>query len=166
MYRQTDEDDSIQLPDPTQSFTGFDLRRRQCSKLNRVRTECGKCVDFLDIYSRRVILQYDCGPQRQIMHHFVAAFYLNVHEFFDLALRLNQLPNSENSQGLLKSEKNERCKVEIDRPISIWSNVAKLFGLVWYNRIFFSHLERYGFLSTRFYKLSINHYRMLLIIVS
>ncbi|KAG5899402.1 hypothetical protein JTB14_020224 [Gonioctena quinquepunctata] len=62
-------DHYIQLDDPTQCFNGSDLPRRLWSKLNRVRTGCGKCADSLHKWGRAESPQCDCGSPRQTIRH-------------------------------------------------------------------------------------------------
>ncbi|KAG5864939.1 hypothetical protein JTB14_027122 [Gonioctena quinquepunctata] len=65
---ETAGDHYIQLDDPTQCFNGSDLPRRPWSKLNRVRTGCGKCADSLHKWGRAESPQCDCGSPRQTKH--------------------------------------------------------------------------------------------------
>ncbi|KAG5871607.1 hypothetical protein JTB14_027363 [Gonioctena quinquepunctata] len=51
---------------------GSDLPRRLWSKLNRVRTGCGKCADSLHKWGRAESPQCDCGSPRQTIRHIIS----------------------------------------------------------------------------------------------
>ncbi|KAG5885110.1 hypothetical protein JTB14_017285 [Gonioctena quinquepunctata] len=69
---ETAGDHYIQLDDPTQCFNGSVLPRRLWSKLNRVRTGCGKCADSLHKWGRAESPQCDCGSPRQTIRHIIS----------------------------------------------------------------------------------------------
>ncbi|KAG5861564.1 hypothetical protein JTB14_035901 [Gonioctena quinquepunctata] len=72
IWAETAGDHYIQLDDPTQCFNRSDLPRRLWSKLNRVRTDCGKCADSLHKWGRAESPQCDCGSPRQTIRHIIS----------------------------------------------------------------------------------------------
>ncbi|KAG5863729.1 hypothetical protein JTB14_017930 [Gonioctena quinquepunctata] len=72
IWAETAGDHFIQLDYPTQCFKGSDLPHRLWSKLNRVRTGCGKCADSLHKWGRAESPQCDCGSPRQTIRHIIS----------------------------------------------------------------------------------------------
>ncbi|KAG5863991.1 hypothetical protein JTB14_034392 [Gonioctena quinquepunctata] len=72
IWAETAGDHYIQLDDSTQYFNRSDLPRRLWSKLNRVRTDCGKCADSLHKWGRAESPQCDCGSPRQTIRHIIS----------------------------------------------------------------------------------------------
>ncbi|KAG5861330.1 hypothetical protein JTB14_033244 [Gonioctena quinquepunctata] len=74
IWAETVGDHYIQLDDSTQCFNGSDLPRRPWSKLNRVRTGCGKCADSSHKWGRAESPQCDCGSPRQTIRHIISEY--------------------------------------------------------------------------------------------
>ncbi|KAG5868820.1 hypothetical protein JTB14_035894 [Gonioctena quinquepunctata] len=72
IWAETAGDHYIQLDDPTQCFNGSDLPHRLWSKINRVRTGCGKCADSSHKWGRAESPQCDCGSPRQTIRHIIS----------------------------------------------------------------------------------------------